>query len=399
VNRARSLIPAVHDVDLPSVHRLMGRLADFFGSRGYERIELPIMQPADVFLDVLGESAKLAAYVFHDPYGDMVCLRNDLTVPTCRAYLESHPDGNGEAKYCYSGLVFRALDEKGEKPPTPEFRQAGLEWFGDGNSERAEAEIVDIVLSALREAGLKRLKLKIGDVGLFRAIIESLDMPDRWRWKILDYFAKEKPLLALLKKLSAPRSRDPGPEMAALLEDLREKNFGDAKGAVADSLARQGVPLIGSRTLGEITRRLMDLEADGRERPLPREVAGQIADYLEIRAPLPAARERIARNAGHLGGGVAEALEAYGKRLQSLEEIGVDLEGSEFSAYYGRGFEYYSGFVFDIETEGDAPANRIAGGGRYDGLLKAAGARTDVPALGAAIYVERLHEALTRRAP
>ena len=48
------------------------------------------------------------------------------------------------------------------------------------------------------------------------------------------------------------------------------------------------------------------------------------------------------------------------------------------------------GFVFEVLALSLGPASPVAGGGRYDGLLKAVGAPRDVPAVGGAIHTERL---------
>jgi ATP phosphoribosyltransferase regulatory subunit len=61
-----------------------------------------------------------------------------------------------------------------------------------------------------------------------------------------------------------------------------------------------------------------------------------------------------------------------------------------FSGEFGRNVAYYSGFVFEILVAALGPGSPVAGGGRYDGLLKAVGAPRDVPAVGAAIHTERL---------
>ena len=68
-----------------------------------------------------------------------------------------------------------------------------------------------------------------------------------------------------------------------------------------------------------------------------------------------------------------------------------------FGAGFGRHFEYYTGMVFQIEIEGAGMAGQIAGGGRYDGLIRAlSGGKRDVPAVGAAIHTERLLGAARR---
>ena len=83
------------------------RLMAAFARAGYERIAPAVIQPAGLFLDVVGEALRARTYVFTDPDGAELCLRPDLTVPTCRLHLERHARGDTPARYCYSGSAFR----------------------------------------------------------------------------------------------------------------------------------------------------------------------------------------------------------------------------------------------------------------------------------------------------
>ncbi len=80
------------------------RLMTVFARAGYEPVAPAVIQPAGLFLDVVGESLRARTYVFTDPDGEELCLRPDLTVPTCRLHLARYPDGNVPARYCYIGL-------------------------------------------------------------------------------------------------------------------------------------------------------------------------------------------------------------------------------------------------------------------------------------------------------
>lgn len=63
-----------------------------------------------------------------------------------------------------------------------------------------------------------------------------------------------------------------------------------------------------------------------------------------------------------------------------------------FSASFARQLDYYTGFVFEAgELDIKEP---IIGGGRYDRLLQTLGATQDIPAVGAAIWVDRLGSAI-----
>ena len=52
------------------------------------------IQPADIFLDRIGEALRNRTYVFTDPDGRELCLRPDLTIPSARIYLERNPDAD-----------------------------------------------------------------------------------------------------------------------------------------------------------------------------------------------------------------------------------------------------------------------------------------------------------------
>src|SRR5499427_4938106 len=93
--------------DIGALDGLAQRLVAAFTRSGYERVEPAIIQPADLFLDVVGEALRARTYVFTDPDGAELCLRPDLTVPTCRLHLARHPEGNIAARYCYRGSAFR----------------------------------------------------------------------------------------------------------------------------------------------------------------------------------------------------------------------------------------------------------------------------------------------------
>src|SRR6187399_3763102 len=117
-------------------------LLDVFRRAGYEQVAPSIIQPADVFLDQIGESIRSRTYVFTDLAGEELCLRPDLTVPVSRLYLERHPEAKVEARYCYNGPAFRFQPGGGSQAHPREFRQAGIESFGVEDREKADAETV-----------------------------------------------------------------------------------------------------------------------------------------------------------------------------------------------------------------------------------------------------------------
>ena len=365
-----------------------------FGKAGYEAVAPAIIQPADVFLDVVGENLRGRTYVFTDPDGQELCLRPDLTVPTCRLHLERHPQGNVKARYCYNGPAFRFQPAGATAAHPREFRQAGIECFAETKREAAEAEVVETTLDALRTAGLKSYGVRIGDLGLFQAVLDAIDMPAPWRTRLRQQFWRPDAFRDELARLS----RDPAKALHNLPDELVDvleaDDLDEAEGAVAGYLDANKIELIGSRSLREITQGLHAVAVDAAADPLSQSAAELIETYVKVKAPARAAGARLADLMHGRGINIEEALATYQDRLQLLIDAGIDPAKLEFSAEFGRNLEYYTGFVFEVVSPGLGAASPVAGGGRYDALLKAVGAPGDVPAVGSAIHTERLLSAL-----
>lgn len=371
-------------------------LLDLFARAGYEPVAPAVIQPAGVFLDQIGEQVRGRTYVFTDLAGEELCLRPDLTVPVSRLYLERHPKADAAARYCYNGPAFR-FQPLGPSATHPrEFRQAGIECFGAPDKESADLEVLLLAVEALRSAGLRAFSLRFGDIALFYALIDALELPERWRFKLRHYFWRPPVFHTLLARLAKGERPDSNGLSAALADKLAGESQESAEEIVAAYLEAQGIPLAGNRTLREITTRLLDHAADLRADPLPKEVATVIDYYLAVSAAPREATEKIAMIARGAGLDLDAALDAVLRRFDRLERDGIDLSRATFATEFGRKLEYYSGLVFQIEAAGLDETEPVAGGGRYDNLLSALGAPRAVPAVGSAIHTERLLAAVER---
>jgi ATP phosphoribosyltransferase regulatory subunit len=368
-------------------------LTAVFHRGGYELIAPAIIQPANILLDVVGEDLRARTYVFTDQDGNELCLRPDLTVPACRLYLERHASAETAARYCYNGPAFRYRPLDAPKGNPREFRQAGIEAFALVDADAADAEIIGLTADALRAAGLTDMRLKLGDLGLLSAVLDALAMPQRWRERLRHQFWRPDAFRAELHRLTtapdeAARRLPPG--LVAAIDPA--KPF-DARGVIAAYLTRSGLDLQGTRSLDDIAAGVLGIVADARTPALPARDAALIEAVVAVRAPLSQAADKLATAAKRPGLDIAHAIDAFTRRAALIQSAGLDLARAEFSGEFGRKFEYYTGFVFELEAPELGGNNPVAGGGRYDGLLQAVGAATRVPAVGAAIYTERLLQA------
>jgi len=371
-------------VEFEALEAQAASLMSLFGQAGYERVAPAFIQPASLFLDRIGEALRARTYVFTDPNGDELCLRPEMTIPVCRVFLE-RGEASANAKYCYNGPAFRIQEGKPDPLRPREFRQAGIEYFGD-RSEAADLEVAGLMIEAVRRGGIEAFTIKAGHIGLFTALLGAIDMPQRWRDRLAHAFWRPGAFARELAALSRPHEGPPLPLSAGEL----------TPDGLLKCLDRRGIPLIGLRRPEEIVKRLANKAADAGETPLSKAAVQLIENYLHIAGGLPAAFEAIE---ALFSEAKLELGEAIGKARCLFEglEAASGAAPVAFDAGFGSHFEYYTGMVFQIEAEGHGIAGQIAGGGRYDGLIRAlSGGKRDVPAVGAALHTERLLAAARR---
>src|SRR5258708_28573746 len=166
-----------------------------FAQAGYIRADPAILQPAEPFLDLSGEDIRKSLYLTTDASGEELCLRPDLTIPVARDYLASSRAGQ-PAGFSYLGPVFRYRGGRAS-----EFLQAGIESFGRHDRAAADAEMLALGLEATAAFGLTEVEIRTGDVALFIALIDALDLYPVWRRRVSKEFHR---MLHLVQYRVAP---------------------------------------------------------------------------------------------------------------------------------------------------------------------------------------------------
>jgi ATP phosphoribosyltransferase regulatory subunit len=360
----------------------MGRV---FAASGYARVEPSIVQPADVFLDRSGEEIRRRTFVFDDGTGNEVCLRPDLTIPVCRMYLASGSDA-APAKFSYHGPAFRLQPNEPKRPS--QFLQTGAENIG-GEREAADIEVMTLAVEAVREAGLKDVSIKLGELGLFAALVDALDIPPQWRGRLKRHFWRPGYFKELLERLSqgAPA---PAASYLANLGQAEPEQARAALNGLLDHLGAGRAATIGGRTREEIVDRLMEQAAEAAAVRLDKSQVTLIEGVLSVSG---VARECIAKTRALIkgvGGATDAPLAQLETRIDALGRLGFKDDAIRFAARFGRNMEYYTGFVFELWSRDSEGPLQIAGGGRYDTLLSALGAARDIPSVGCAIRDERV---------
>ncbi|MCF8470501.1 MAG: ATP phosphoribosyltransferase regulatory subunit [Parvibaculum sp.] len=361
-----------------------------FERAGYEAVAAPVMQPADIFLDMSGEDIRRRMYVFSDPAGDELCLRPELTIPVCRAYLEG---GGGRKKLCSLGAAYRYQSRGSAK--LREFTQAGLECLGAEDAEATDAEVMSLAAAALAGAGLKSYKIEMGDLALFDALIDALDLPPGWRSRLKRHFWRPDYFRELLARLATGDADDETNDRQALITAIAGLDEGRARDVIEDVLKLAGIAPVGGRTVEEVAERLLE-QAELASSSVPREATQLISDFLAVTGTPQDSIARIRTMTQSAGVSIAKAIAHFERRMELTAKAGLDLSKAQFATGFGRNMAYYTGFVFEFRVAALGPDAMICGGGRYDRLLSALGAPAPVPAAGCAIGIERLLAAVAQ---
>ncbi|MDE2181882.1 MAG: ATP phosphoribosyltransferase regulatory subunit [Alphaproteobacteria bacterium] len=367
--------PTYDAADIAALDRQADAILGVFAKHGYQRREPSILQPAAIFVDRSGEEIRRRTFELSDPSGQELCLRPDLTIPTCKWQVES---GGYPARLCYHGLAFRY-----RPGDAAQFHQAGAELLGLAGRAKGDIEMVSLAVEALRAAGLKEFDVKVGDLGLFATLVDALEVPARWRGRLKRHFWRSGYFDALLARMVAGEHSD----AQRALDALHGLKLMELKPAIEALIDREGEAPLGGRTRAEIVERLTLQVSDGAAPRLDADVARMITGFLKISGPAEASLEEIRELTRPVATRMVKPLAAMAERLHALKALGIADDGVRFVAHFGRNLEYYTGFVFEFWSR---DGTEVAGGGRYDSLMESLGAPKGTTAVGCAIRTEAL---------
>lgn len=136
------------------------------GNFGFKEIRTPIFEHTELFLRGVGETTDIVnkeMYTFIDKGNRSITLRPEGTAGVARSFIENGLSQNGlPLKVYYIAPVFRY--EKPQNGRLREHHQFGVEMFGS-ETPKADAEVISLAYSFLKNVGLSALSLNINSIG------------------------------------------------------------------------------------------------------------------------------------------------------------------------------------------------------------------------------------------
>ncbi|MEE9198869.1 MAG: ATP phosphoribosyltransferase regulatory subunit [Dehalococcoidia bacterium] len=381
------------EADCASFRILEATLQDLLSSYGYQVVDTPVLEPAELYLLKSGAEVASQMYTFVDPGGRRVALRPEFTASVIRAFIQNRQGGDLPLRWQYCGPVFRygPLQDGTFR----QFHQLGAELIGSPGP-RADAEVVSLAYKGVKEAGLTSYQLVLGHVGVILMLLQGLGLSDRARAFLASNIGELGRGADWIEGVRE-RSRILGLEGMGGKEQLLDivtDDMGEEEArAVLLGLMRGLEDTVGSRDREEIVARFLR-KANRPEDPARVEKGILLVSRLSsIRGePAKALAEcsHLLRDLG-VRDPKGETLGTLEDALSALTDGGIPEAELTFDFGLARDLAYYTGVVFEIRHPSLPKGSTLCGGGRYDGLVKALGGAEDSPALGFAYSLDNLH--------
>ena len=294
-----------------------------FEAYGYAQVQTPLFESFALLSAQSGEELRQKMFTFVGSDRVDYALRPEQTAPVCRLV------ANGELQeqpYPYKLYYVGQCVRLEAASAHREFRQAGVELIGAA-SALADAEIITLPVRILEKLNIHNTKLKIGAPGIYRQILKPVGLHPR--------------------------------DLGEIILDL-------------DALARR----ISPHTPGEY------IEQWNRYHQVPEEIAHRCIKVSQIRGDKDAV---MAAWDTHLKNIACEAKRGLISLCDALHNH--DITDFEIDLGLTRGFDFYTGNVFQIELE--EPQLPLCGGGRYDTLIESVGG-PPLPGAGFAFQFDSL---------
>jgi len=244
-----------------------------------------------------------------------------------------------------------------------------------------------LALEATAAFGVDEVEIRTGDVALFNALIDALDLYPVWRRRLIKDFNRKINLAQDIERLTLATA--PGHnEFEGVLAALAGSDRKAALALVTDLMSIAGTTNVGGRTVAEIADRFLE-QSTLKGGALPRDALGLIKRFMAIAGDPDVSIAQLRALAADAKLDINAAIDAFESRVGFMAARGIDTGSTRFSTSFGRGLDYYTGFEFELHSKGNGVEPLVAGG-RYDGLMTQLGSKTPIPAVGFSVWVETL---------
>lgn len=190
--------------EMRELRAILAAAYDVFDRAGYGEVSTPALEYEDT-LAIGGVGGTLPVYRLFDETGNVLTLRSDMTVPIARLVATRFATAEPPVRLCYFAHAYRGI--KPQRGQSREFLQAGIELIGAAAPD-GTAEALTLLCDTLDAVGLKSYRIGLGDVALYQALLDSLDVVGEPRERMLHELVT-RDFVGLEREVDALRLSDP----------------------------------------------------------------------------------------------------------------------------------------------------------------------------------------------
>jgi histidyl-tRNA synthetase len=174
------------------------------GLYGYKEIVTPVVESYDLLSAKAGEEVKSRMFLFKDLGGRDVALRPEFTASVARLVASTLRNEPKPLRLFCVGSVYR-YDEP-QRGRYREFWQSNYELMGSDRPE-ADAEILMLTNSLMRQTGLKKYVFKVGHIGVLKGLLCHENVDEKVQNVVMQLMDKKQhdDAVTLLEKSGASR--------------------------------------------------------------------------------------------------------------------------------------------------------------------------------------------------
>lgn len=370
--------------DTRHFNQLSSSLEQHMARYGYQKVDTPVIQPADLFLTRAGDQIIDHLFTF-ERRGQQYALRPEFTASAAAQYAQQQREG-AVARWQFSGAIFE--DDPASSTTSYQRFGIGAELLGMAGA-LAEAEIIAMAAHGLSQQSIDEWTLVLGNVQLMRHLLTTFKLDSRAQRFLLSHLpALVNPAQGKAFVLGAIDKLLMGGADAAPVADIGFSEEGNTQQLLDVLLdATQHGVTMGGRTREDIARRLVQKRQRAAERDQFVRALGFLESWSRIDLPCPEAFETIHDWISPEDATSLSILDNWRHLIDLLTAYGLPDNRIRLQPALSRNWDYYTGVVFELRG---LDQRRLGGGGRYDELARLLGAEHDVPAVGFTYYADEL---------
>lgn len=153
-----------------------------FQSFGYHQIMTPMIEYFDTYKQAFMNADATEMYKFFDHDGEILSLREDMTVPICRVCASKFSTSNPPFRFFYTSDVFKVRHVFAGK--RGEVTDCGVECIG--LDESSDIEILYMAICVMERLQFQKYQLEIGDTRFFQCACDALNLTNEEKTKLAD---------------------------------------------------------------------------------------------------------------------------------------------------------------------------------------------------------------------